>query len=114
MDNIIICFGRKEFDFIQTRIYYDYLFEKSTEEDWEKIIKGNPHWDIRSMNVSVCYDNQTKEFYNHCIGMKNNIAGDLFWDTEYTLDILRCNNVPESEIPDFILNYKDKILNADF
>lgn len=103
----IICFGSKKYDFTKTHYYYNYLFTYSCKEDQEKIIKGNHHYDIVEMNIEVCYDNQNKEFYNHCSGMKENIAGDLFWDTEYTLDILRSNNVPESEIPDFILNYKD-------
>lgn len=103
----IICFGYKKYNFKETSYYYDNLFNNSSKEDREKINKGNPHWDIREMDVQVCYDNETKEFYNHCFGMKDNIVGDMFWDTDYTLEILRSNNVPESEIPDFILNYKD-------
>ena len=108
MSERIICFGQKTFNFRETNHFYEFdLFKKSTKEDWEQIIKGNPHWDILEMTVSACYDTQTKEFYNHSFGMKGNIAGDMFWGTEYTLEILRSNKVPENEIPDFILNHKD-------
>ena len=103
----LICFGAKNYNFRETRYYYDNLFLNSTDEKWDEIKNGNPHFDIMEMCVYVNYDNETKEFYNHCTGMKSNFAGDMFWDAAQTLEVLRCNNVPESKIPDFILNYKD-------
>ena len=35
------------------------------------------------------------------------MGGDFFWDSEYVLKVLRANDVPEDNIPNFIKNYMD-------
>jgi hypothetical protein len=107
MANRMISFGRKRFYFNKTYEYYESLSEQSTDIEWEQIKLGNPYWDCFQMDIVLAYDNETKEFYNHIMGMRGSMAGDFFYEPIETLKMLRSNNVPESEIPDFILNYKD-------
>jgi hypothetical protein len=78
-----------------------------THEQWFQYNKEYPYQDVIDINVSMCYDKQTKKFYNYVFGMIGNMGGDFFWDSEYVLKVLRANDVPEDDIPNFIKNYMD-------
>jgi hypothetical protein len=105
--NRLVCFGRKKFKLTDMHEYFEKTKHCKTPKDMQKFTKENPYYDIFEIDISSCYDNEKKEFYNHACGMIGNCGGDFFWDSEYSLKVLRARGIPEYHIPKFLKNHKE-------
>jgi len=103
----ITCFGRKAFKLTDMNEYFEKTKDCKTCEDWNKFKKENPYYDIFEITISSCYDHERKEFYNHAFGMIANCGGDFFWNSDYSLKVLRDRGVEEYHIPKFLKNHKE-------